>query len=117
MFNFIILIMIFFCISILLFIFNFTFSKKIIKNREKNSSFECGFDPMSNTRIPFSIQFFLISLMFLIFDIEITMLIPLTFNLLYLNLFMVFSFLFFMIILIFSIYYEYMENMLEWKIF
>nr|YP_009500746.1 NADH dehydrogenase subunit 3 [Paracarsidara gigantea]AWU49005.1 NADH dehydrogenase subunit 3 [Paracarsidara gigantea] len=46
------------------------------KDREKNSPFECGFDPMSNSRISFSIQFFTVSLMFLIFDIEISILMP-----------------------------------------
>nr|WRO39594.1 NADH dehydrogenase subunit 3 [Carsidara limbata] len=46
------------------------------KDREKTSPFECGFDPISNSRISFSIQFFTISLMFLIFDIEITIIFP-----------------------------------------
>nr|QYF07826.1 NADH dehydrogenase subunit 3 [Brachyponera chinensis] len=103
-------------ISILFFFMNFIFSKKMFKNREKLSSFECGFDPMSNIRIPFSIQFFMISLMFLIFDIEISILIPLIFLLKKFNIFMILTSSIFMIILILSIYFEYIENMIEWKL-
>nr|AVV27751.1 NADH dehydrogenase subunit 3 [Diaphorina citri]AVV27757.1 NADH dehydrogenase subunit 3 [Diaphorina citri]AVV27763.1 NADH dehydrogenase subunit 3 [Diaphorina citri] len=45
-------------------------------SREKTSPFECGFDPMSKPRISYSVHFFSIALMFLIFDIEITLIFP-----------------------------------------
>nr|ABB92705.1 NADH dehydrogenase subunit 3 [Vanhornia eucnemidarum] len=55
---------------------NLLISKKMFKNQEKMSPFECGFDPISKSRLPFSIQFYLITVIFLIFDIEIVMMIP-----------------------------------------
>nr|YP_010272348.1 NADH dehydrogenase subunit 3 [Parascaphoidella transversa]UKE80332.1 NADH dehydrogenase subunit 3 [Parascaphoidella transversa] len=51
-------------------------SKKAIMDSQKATPFECGFNPMSYSRIPFSIHFFMIAVIFLIFDIEIIMIMP-----------------------------------------
>ncbi|YP_008081107.1 NADH dehydrogenase subunit 3 (mitochondrion) [Protobothrops mucrosquamatus] len=42
----------------------------------KLSPYECGFDPLGNARSPISIQFFLVAILFILFDLEIVLLLP-----------------------------------------
>nr|YP_009509633.1 NADH dehydrogenase subunit 3 [Curtonida isos]AUN45050.1 NADH dehydrogenase subunit 3 [Curtonida isos] len=104
-----------FLISCLVMIIASILSKKTIMDREKNSPYECGFDPKGSARIPFSLRFFLIAVIFLIFDVEITLILPLAFIIQLSN---IFSWLltggFFLFILLFGLYYEWNQGALEW---
>nr|BBA21813.1 NADH dehydrogenase subunit 3 [Nipponoluciola cruciata] len=92
-------------------------SKKSIIDREKSSPFECGFDPKSSARMPFSLQFFLIAMIFLIFDVEITLLLPLviTIKITSILTFSVVTSLFILILLM-GLYHEWNQGALNWAI-
>nr|WQM87275.1 NADH dehydrogenase subunit 3 [Esakia johorensis] len=91
-------------------------SKKAKNNREKMTPFECGFDPKSSSRMPFSMQFFMIAIIFLIFDVEIIIILP-TIKIIQMseltNWFVTTSS--FIIILILGLYLEWKNGILEWS--
>ena len=63
-------------LPILILIIALILSIRSQNDREKLSPFECGFDPNHSARTPFSIRFFLLAIIFIVFDIEIVLLIP-----------------------------------------
>nr|WGL40324.1 NADH dehydrogenase subunit 3 [Tomicus brevipilosus] len=91
-------------------------SKKMINDREKNSPFECGFDPKNLARLPFSLHFFLIAIIFIIFDVELTLLLPMILitkisNFLILSSTMAS----FILILLYGLFHETQQGALTWS--
>nr|YP_009306871.1 NADH dehydrogenase subunit 3 [Fruhstorferiola huayinensis]YP_009740751.1 NADH dehydrogenase subunit 3 [Fruhstorferiola omei]AOR39623.1 NADH dehydrogenase subunit 3 [Fruhstorferiola huayinensis]QID03726.1 NADH dehydrogenase subunit 3 [Fruhstorferiola omei] len=90
-------------------------SKKLINDREKSSPFECGFDPKSSARMPFSLRFFLIAVIFLIFDVEIALILPIVIILKTSNIMIwTMSTMFFILVLLMGLYYEWNQGALQW---
>nr|ALO76869.1 NADH deshydrogenase subunit 3 [Ischnomera caerulea] len=90
-------------------------SKKSFSDQEKSSPFECGFDPKTSARLPFSLHFFLIAVIFLIFDVEITLLFPLIMTIKFNNLMNYFLILmFFIFILLIGLFHEWNQGALTW---
>nr|YP_010933562.1 NADH dehydrogenase subunit 3 [Aegialites californicus]WKT09005.1 NADH dehydrogenase subunit 3 [Aegialites californicus] len=109
-----ILTIIFIITLLLIFIVNLV-SKKTFFDREKCSPFECGFDPKSSARLPFSMHFFLIAMIFLIFDVEITLIFPFIVILKSSNILNYWILLtFFIIILLIGLYHEWNQGALNW---
>nr|ABD63959.1 NADH dehydrogenase subunit 3 [Phyllastrephus fischeri] len=101
-------------LSIALTMLNFWLSQ-MNPDPEKLSPYECGFDPMGSARLPFSIRFFLVAILFLLFDLEIALLLPLpwaiqlqtpTFTLIWASALI--------LLLTLGLVYEWMQGGLEW---
>nr|ALO70337.1 NADH deshydrogenase subunit 3 [Atheta sp. 2 EF-2015] len=106
-----------FILSFIIMLLASVISKKTFMDREKSSPFECGFDPKSSARMPFSLQFFLIAMIFLIFDVEITLLIPfiMIFKISSIKIYF-FTLSFFLVILLMGLYHEWNQGALNWSI-
>nr|YP_010894800.1 NADH dehydrogenase subunit 3 [Drepanocentron fuxiensis]WJW73313.1 NADH dehydrogenase subunit 3 [Drepanocentron fuxiensis] len=117
MMNMLIMFTFFFILSSILIMVSLIISKKKMMNLEKNSPFECGFNPLSSPRIPFSMHFFMITILFLIFDIEISIILPFIILINYMimnNIMLMFNS--FLLILIIGLFHEWNQNILKWKI-
>lgn len=93
----------------------FLFRGRYSLSRVKVSPFECGFDPKDSARLPFSVRFFLLAVLFLVFDIEIALVLPLVFGVLlsfYTN--FIISGLGFLFILLVGLLHEWREGALRW---
>nr|AGC22302.1 NADH dehydrogenase subunit 3 [Trigonopteryx hopei] len=102
-------------ITMIIMTMNNLLSSKLLKDREKMSPFECGFDPKSSARMPFSSRFFLIGMMFLIFDIEIVLMLPAIITLKSANIKMwSISMFTFLLILIIGLYHEWNQGSIKW---
>nr|YP_009689636.1 NADH dehydrogenase subunit 3 [Mansonia amazonensis]QEE94339.1 NADH dehydrogenase subunit 3 [Mansonia amazonensis] len=108
--------MIIFIITLFVMMLASLISKKTITDREKSSPFECGFDPMNYSRLPFSLRFFLIAIIFLIFDVEIALILPMIMVIKSSNL-LIWSLtsMFFIFILLVGLYHEWNQGALEWN--
>lgn len=110
------ILLIIFLISLIVILIARILSKKKIIDREKRCPFECGFEPFNSSRLPFSLQFFLIAIIFLIFDVEIALIFPIIYSIKINNIYVwVTSSIIFIMILILGIYHEWNQGALEWR--
>ena len=111
-------IIIFLAISLILslgfLVLNFAFSPKN-PDPEKLSAYECGFEPFNDSRMEFDIRFYLVAILFIIFDLEIAFLFPWAITLGNLGLFGFFSMMLFLFILTIGFIYEWKKGALDWE--
>lgn len=104
-----------FVISLLLFGIAYFLSLSTIKDSEKLSQYECGFEPFDEaTRHPFDVHFYVVGILFLIFDVEIALLFPWVLGLKFSNWFGFFTMILFLVILTIGFFYEWHRGALMW---
>lgn len=106
-----------FALSSILFIVSY-FSYVTVQDTEyaeKKSPFECGFDSFEDARELFDIRFYLVAILFLIFDLEISYLFPWAVSLDNLGLEGFYSMMLFLYILTIGYAYEWLKGALEWS--
>nr|AGN71031.1 NADH dehydrogenase subunit 3 [Arthroleptis poecilonotus] len=82
---------------------------------EKLSPYECGFDPLGSARLPYSMRFFLVAILFLLFDLEIALLLPTPWSThLYTTPTTIFWISIILIVLTLALVHEWLEGALEW---
>ena len=84
-------------------------------NNEKLSPYVCGFEPFDDARTKFDIRFYLVALLFIIFDLEVAFLFPWAISLKNIGLFGYTSMMIFLIILTIGFIYEWKKGALEWE--
>ena len=84
-------------------------------DKEKISPYECGFDPFDDARDKFDVKFYLVAILFIIFDLEISFLIPWSISLGKSGIFGFWSVTLFVFILIIGFIYEWKKGALEWE--
>lgn len=90
--------------------------KGFFKGREKGSVYECGFEPMMLTRVSFSLRFFLIAVIFLVFDVEIVFLFTFVFSVFeYIDWAVLVGFGIFLRILRLGLFHEWRQGSLDWE--
>ena len=84
-------------------------------NSEKLSPYECGFDPFADARIRFDVRYYLVAILFIIFDLEVAFLFPWAVSLGDIGAFGFWSMVVFLGVLTVGFIYEWMKGALEWE--
>ena len=84
-------------------------------NDQKNSPYECGFEAFEDARMKFDVRFYLVAILFIIFDLEIAFLFPWAVSFQYIGFFGFISMIFFLFVLAVGFAYEWGKGALEWN--
>ena len=101
-------------ISCVVFGLSYILSSRSI-DKEKISAYECGFNPFEDARNQFDVRFYLVAILFIIFDLEVSFLFPWAVTLNKLTLFGFWSMFLFLFILTIGFIYEWKKGALEWE--
>ena len=100
-------------LSIGFIVLNFVFSPKN-PDPEKLSAYECGFEPFNDSRMEFDVRFYLVAILFIIFDLEIAFLFPWAIALKEIGITGLIAMIIFLLVLVIGFIYEWNKGALEW---
>ena len=101
-------------LSVIIVILPFIIAKRSV-SKSKCAAYECGFEPFSNARIPFDVRFYLVAILFIVFDIEVMFLFPWSITLKQIGWSGFCSMMVFLFVLMVAFIYEWRKGALEWK--
>lgn len=84
-------------------------------SKEKLTGYECGFDPFGDARGQFDVRFYLVAILFIIFDLEVTFLIPWAISLKGIGALGFWSMMIFLLVLTAGFVYEWKKGALDWE--
>ena len=84
-------------------------------DKEKLSAYECGFEPFEDARVKFDVRFYLVAILFIIFDLEVAFLFPWAISLSLIGLVGYLSMMIFLLILTVGFVYEWKKGALDWE--
>ena len=112
-FSIILFLIIAFTLSVGFIVLNYLLSPKK-PDPEKLSAYECGFEPFSDSRMEFDVRFYLVAILFIIFDLEIAFLFPWAISLGSIGALGFWSMMIFLFILTVGFIYEWKKGALDW---
>ena len=101
-------------LSVSFIVLNFIFSPKN-PDPEKLSTYECGFSAFDDSRMEFDVRFYLVAILFIIFDLEIAFLFPWAVSLGSIGELGFWSMMFFLFVLTIGFIYEWKKGALDWE--
>ena len=101
-------------LACIIFFLSYFLSSRSI-DKEKISAYECGFNPFEDARNQFDVRFYLVAILFIIFDLEVSFLFPWAVTLNQITLFGYWTMFVFLFVLTVGFIYEWKKGALEWE--
>jgi len=111
-------VLLFICMGIVMGVVPIMLGKLVSPNHpdsQKNSPYECGFEAFEDARMKFDVRYYLVAILFILFDLEIVFLFPWAIVLKEIGTFGFVSMMVFLFILVVGFIYEWMKGALEWE--
>ncbi|MBK9160767.1 MAG: NADH-quinone oxidoreductase subunit A [Nitrosomonadales bacterium] len=111
-------VLLFICVGLAMGVIPLALGKLVSRSHpdsKKNSPYECGFEAFEDARMKFDVRYYLVAILFILFDLEIAFMFPWAIVLKEIGLFGFVSMMIFLAVLVVGFIYEWMKGALEWE--